>query len=193
MHQSKALNKSNSFKVQSKRSNGKENNISISPAHIMYTQPTHPPTQHPPTHPQSRLLKMCIRHKIGAITLKAGQFWFKQSLFIVYQNTLISDNMMFTIHLRSMSREFCCDLSFFSCQSIESSAPNLQSCIHFESTTRRANAQITCIQVQVCKNHVKSLKYTPVTQSILCLTFLMCLATMLKTQTNTIKLQWTRT
>ena len=45
--------------------------------------------------------------------------------------------------------------------------------------TRRAKAQMTNIQVQNYLNCVSyAFKYTPVTQSILCLIFLMCAATM---------------
>ena len=49
--------------------------------------------------------------------------------------------------------------------------------------SKRENAQATHIQVQYYKNHVMSPKCTPVTQSILCLIFLMCIATMYNSTT----------
>ena len=50
---------------------------------------------------------------------------------------------------------------------------------HIKNNTRRANAKTTVIQVQNYKKImiVRCLKYTPVMQSILCLNFLMCVAT----------------
>ena len=43
--------------------------------------------------------------------------------------------------------------------------------------TRISNAQMTHIHVQNLKKKIMSLEYTPVTQSILCLIFLMCVLT----------------